>query len=79
MIAPVIVVLRLVQHRTVTMATMYGAIAAYLMIAVAYFFLFLTVGQWQGHRVGLDQRDPDAGACGGEKPGRDVSNDQPNP
>ena len=47
-IAPVIVVLRLVQHRTVTMATMYGAIAAYLLIAVAYFFVFLTLSQWQG-------------------------------
>ena len=47
-IAPVIVVLRLVQHRTVTMATMYGAIAAYLLVAVAYFFVFLTVGGWQG-------------------------------
>jgi hypothetical protein len=47
-VAPVIVVLRLVQHRTVTMATMYGAIAAYLLIAVAYFFVFLTVGGWQG-------------------------------
>jgi hypothetical protein len=47
-IAPVIVVLRLVQHRTVTMGTMYGAIAAYLMFAVAFFFVFLTVGGWQG-------------------------------
>jgi hypothetical protein len=46
--APVIVVLRLVQHRTVTMATLYGAIAAYLLVAVAYFFVFLTVRQWQG-------------------------------
>jgi hypothetical protein len=46
--APVIVVLRLVRHRTVTMATLYGAIAAYLLVAVAYFFVFLTVGQWQG-------------------------------
>jgi hypothetical protein len=47
-IAPVVVVLRLVQHRRVTMATMYGAIAAYLLIAVAYFFVFLTVRGWQG-------------------------------
>ena len=47
-VAPVIVVLRLVQHRNVTMATMYGAIAAYLLIAVAYFFLFLTMRSWQG-------------------------------
>ncbi len=47
-IAPVIVVRRLVQHRTITMATLYGAIAAYLLIAVAYFFVFLTVSQWQG-------------------------------
>jgi hypothetical protein len=46
--APVIVVLRLVQHRTVTMATLYGAIAAYLLVAVAYFFAFLTLRQWQG-------------------------------
>jgi hypothetical protein len=46
--APIIIVLRLVQHRTVTAATLYGAIAAYLLIAVAYFFVFLTVGQWQG-------------------------------
>jgi len=44
-VAPVIVVLRLVQHRNVTMATMYGAIAAYLLIAVAYFYLFLAVGR----------------------------------
>jgi hypothetical protein len=47
-IAPVIVVHRLIQHRTVTMSTMYGAIAAYLLIAVAYFFVFLTLTQWQG-------------------------------
>jgi len=47
-VAPVIIVLRLVRHRTVTMATMYGAIAAYLLIAVAYFFVFLTLRHWQG-------------------------------
>ena len=47
-VAPVIVVLRLIRHRTITTGTLYGAIAAYLLIAVAYFFVFLTVGGWQG-------------------------------
>jgi len=47
-IAPVIVVLRLVHHRKVTSSTLAGAIAAYLLIATAYFFAFLTVGGWQG-------------------------------
>jgi hypothetical protein len=46
--APVIVVLRLLRHRTITTSTLFGAIAAYLMLAVAYFFVFLTVSQWQG-------------------------------
>jgi len=46
--APVIVVLRLLRHRTITSATLFGAIAAYLMLAVAFFFVFLTVAQWQG-------------------------------
>jgi hypothetical protein len=46
--APVIVVLRLLRHRTITTATLFGAIAAYLMLAVAYYFVFLTVSQWQG-------------------------------
>jgi hypothetical protein len=47
-VAPVIVVLRLIRHRTITTATLYGAIAAYLLIAVAFFFIFMTVDQWQG-------------------------------
>ena len=46
--APAIVVLRLLRHRTISTATLFGAIAAYLLVAVAYFFVFLTVGQWQG-------------------------------
>jgi hypothetical protein len=45
--APVVIVLRLIRHRVVTMATMYGAISAYLLIAVAYFFVFLTDSQYQ--------------------------------
>jgi len=46
--APVIVVMRLLRHRTITSATLFGAIAVYLMLAVAYFFVFLTMSQWQG-------------------------------
>ena len=36
------------HHRKVTSSTLAGAIAAYLLIATAYFFAFLTVGGWQG-------------------------------
>ena len=43
--APLVVVLRLVRHRRVTSATIMGAISAYLLIAVAYFYLFLAVGR----------------------------------
>jgi len=56
-VAPVIVVLRLVRHRSITTGTLYGAIAAYLLIAVAYFFVFLTVGGWQG-RFFTDAAEP---------------------
>lgn len=47
-IAPVVIVLRLLRHRRVTAATMMGAISAYLLIGLAYFWVFLTVDDWQG-------------------------------
>lgn len=46
-LAPIVIVLRLVRHREVTIATIMGAISAYLLIAVAYFYLFLTIGRTQ--------------------------------
>jgi hypothetical protein len=42
--APVVVVLRLLRHRAVTLATMLGAISAYLLIGLAYFWLFFSIG-----------------------------------
>ncbi|MEO7752739.1 MAG: potassium channel family protein [Terracoccus sp.] len=38
-LVPVVVARRLLQHRVVTVATMLGAVAAYLQIAVAYAFI----------------------------------------
>lgn len=43
-LAPIVIVLRLVRHREVTIGTIMGAISAYLLIAVAYFYVFLTMG-----------------------------------
>jgi len=42
--APVVVVLRLLRHREVTAATMLGAISAYLLIGLAFFWLFFAIG-----------------------------------
>ncbi len=41
-LAPVVVVRRLLQHREVTMRTLQGAISAYLLIPVAFQFVFHT-------------------------------------
>lgn len=46
-LAPAIVVRRLLQHRSVTTGTLQGAIAAYLLIPVAYFYLFQAVDTYQ--------------------------------
>jgi hypothetical protein len=43
-VAPVVVVLRLLRHRRVTLATMLGAVSAYLLIGLAYFWLFFAIG-----------------------------------
>jgi len=42
--APVVVVLRLLRHRRVTLATMLGAVSAYLLVGLAYFWLFFAIG-----------------------------------
>ena len=47
MTAPLVVVRRLLQHRSVTRATMQGAIAAFLLIAVTFKFAFLAIDQFE--------------------------------
>lgn len=54
-VAPIVVVLRLVRHRDITLATILGAISAYLLIAVAFFYIFLTLGAAQGSFFGQEQ------------------------
>jgi hypothetical protein len=41
--SPLVVVRRLVEHRTVTKETLYGAVAAFLLIALAFDYSFLVV------------------------------------
>ncbi|WP_402469737.1 potassium channel family protein [Isoptericola aurantiacus] len=45
-LAPVVVARRLVRHRTVTLATLLGAVSAYLLIALAYYYAFLMVDNY---------------------------------
>jgi len=40
-LTPAIIVRRLVQHRRVSRGTMFGAIAAYLLLPIAFFYLFI--------------------------------------
>ena len=55
LVAPVVVVLRLLRHREVTLATVMGAISAYLLIAVAFFYVFVTLFRTQGDFFGSVQ------------------------
>ena len=41
--APVVVIRRILRHSRVTLATLLGAISAYLLIAIAFTFLYLSV------------------------------------
>ena len=43
LIAPVVVIRRLLKHREVRRATMLGAVSAYLLIPIAYFYTYLAV------------------------------------
>ena len=45
--APVIIVRRLVQRRTVDTQTLLGAIAAYLMVGMGFAFAYRALGAWQ--------------------------------
>ncbi len=47
-VAPLVVMRRLLTHRRVTRATLLGAISAYLLIPIAFFYMFLTVNTFEG-------------------------------
>ena len=46
-VAPVIIIRRLVQRRTVDTQTLLGAIAAYLMVGMGFAFAYRALGVWQ--------------------------------
>jgi hypothetical protein len=46
--APIVVIRRLINHREVTRGTLLGAICGYLLIAIAFFFLFLSSAEYSG-------------------------------
>jgi hypothetical protein len=46
-LAPVVVVRRLLQHRRITNGTLLGAVSAYLLIPVAFYYAFITVAAYQ--------------------------------
>ena len=47
-VAPLVIIRRLVEHRVVTRGTLLGAISAYLLISVTFFYLFLALDRVQG-------------------------------
>ncbi|MBK9739541.1 MAG: hypothetical protein IPO93_08495 [Actinobacteria bacterium] len=47
-VAPLVVIRRLLQHRRITRGTLQGAVSAYLLIPIAFFYAFLAVGNFQG-------------------------------
>lgn len=55
-ITPIAVVRRLISHRTVTVKTLAGAIAAYLLIAIAYCYLYLYVDAVTGESFFAQER-----------------------
>lgn len=46
-VAPIVIVRRLITHRFVTLSTLLGAIAGYLLISVAFFYVFLLSSETQ--------------------------------
>jgi hypothetical protein len=45
-VAPMAVIRRLVQHRVVTRGTLLGAISGYLLLPIAFFYLFIASANW---------------------------------
>ena len=46
-LAPAVVVRRVLQHRTVTTGTLLGAISAFLLLPIAFCYAFLAIGTYQ--------------------------------
>jgi len=46
-LTPAVIVRRLVHHRRISRGTMFGAISAYLLLPVAFFYMFLAVSSLQ--------------------------------
>ncbi len=47
-LAPLLVMRRLLQHRTVTGGTLFGAVSAFLLLPIAFCYAFLTIDELQG-------------------------------
>jgi hypothetical protein len=47
-LAPLLVVRRLLKHRTVTTGTLFGAVSAFLLLPIAFYYAFLTIAGLQG-------------------------------
>jgi Ion channel len=56
-VTPIAIVRRLLTHRRVTARTMFGAVAAYLLIAVGFFYVFLFVDATQDAAFFVDTGD----------------------
>ena len=54
-LAPVVVVRRLLRHHRITRATLFAALSAYLLIAVAFFYAFLVVDSYGPSFFGEDE------------------------
>jgi hypothetical protein len=52
---PIVIIRRLVRHRTVSYRTLLGAITAYLAIPVAFFYVFLAIDRAAGSFFGSPQ------------------------
>ncbi|MDO8732256.1 MAG: potassium channel family protein [Actinomycetota bacterium] len=46
-VTPAVIVHRLVQHRHIVRGTMFGAISAYLLLPIAFFYMFIAVNAFQ--------------------------------
>jgi hypothetical protein len=47
-LAPLVVVRRLLKHRTVTTGTLLGAVSTFLLLPIAFYYAFLTIDTLQG-------------------------------